>query len=356
MVAPFPISGNRPPNPTRRRADREPGRAGVARFFRMVQEWAAMAAGHLIGLMLLVDAAPRGPASLVVNTGPDVTAPCPAGSMLASTLKRRLPAIRVATDASLAEGDLAVSVDARGDGWRLRVEGADGEAMLARDLRPGEPSCAAVAETATLILDRFLTAISWRGADPRLEADSLAGGRRPGGLDGLSLGAGLGAWTEVPWQVDPALAVDLSARLGRVLIGFWGAVPASERQVVRVGDDDRGRLRVNRAGLGTSIGGCRGGGGRRLQLCAGLQAGVGVLAGRADGTLFETRGARSVVPTAGVFGRVLWPLWWGLELDADGAALAALGRAQVGVEGTGAVRRWPRVQGLFSLRLAWRIW
>jgi hypothetical protein len=80
------------------------------------------------------------------------------------------------------------------------------------------------------------------------------------------------------------------------------------------------------------------------------------VAGRAQGALSAKRGARSLVPAAGGFGRLVWPLAWGLQLDADGSVLAALGSAQVGVEGTGARRRSPRVYGLFSLRLGWRFW
>ena len=160
-----------------------------------------MAVGHLLGLILAVDAAGAAPASLVVSTGDDVQAPCPAASRLASTLRRRLPAMSVAMDGSVGEGDLGVSLRARGDRWRLRVEGAGGQEMLAREILPADPGCDAVAETAAVILERYVTAIAWRGQDPRLQPASLAVsggvGRRPGGGP-LALSAGLAAWTELP--------------------------------------------------------------------------------------------------------------------------------------------------------------
>ena len=60
------------------------------------------------------------------------------------------------------------------------------------------------------------------------------------------------------------------------------------------------------------------------------------------------------MPAAGALARFLWPLPWGLEIQVDATALATLGTAQVGVEGTAAVRRLPRLYGLLAGRLAWR--
>jgi hypothetical protein len=316
-----------------------------------------MAVAHLLGLVLALDGAGATPASLVVSTGEDALAPCPAAGLLASTLRRRLPAVRVAVDASLGEGDLGVSLRARGDRWRLQVEGPAGQSMLAREIRPPEPSCAAVAETATIILDRYLTAIDWHGEEPRLQPASLAlsavGGGRPGGTR-LALGAGLAAWTELPAAPAPvpALAVDLSVHFGRAMVGLWGAVPAVQRMTVLVDDENRGTLLTRHALLGGSLGAC--GAGPRLRLCAGVLAAAALVAGSAQGALFAQRPARSLAPAAGGLGRVIWALPWGFEVQLDAAALAPLGTAQVGVEGTAAVRRTARLYGLLGGRLAWR--
>ena len=324
----------------------------------MVQECAGMAVGLVLWLILAADAAGVAPASLVVSTGDDVQGPCPAASLLASTLRRRLPALPVALDASVGVGDLGVSLrSARGDRWRLRVVGAAGRAMLAREILAADPGCEAVAETAAIILERYLTAIAWRGQDPRLQPASLAVsagvGRRPGGGP-LAMGAGLAAWAEFPGLAAPApaLAVDLSLRLGRAVVGLWGAAPAAERMAVLAGDDNRGTLQTRRALVGGSVAGCGTGQGRRV--CVGVLAGAGLILGRADGTLFAQRPARALVPVAGALTRLLWPLRWGLEIQVDAAALAPLGTAQVGVEGTAAVRRSPRLYGLLAARLAWR--
>jgi hypothetical protein len=314
-----------------------------------------MTAGLLIGLILAVEAAGAAPASLVVSTGDDVQAPCPAAGRLASTLRRRLPALAVAVDASLGEGDLGVSLRARGDRWDLRVEGEEGQAMLSREIRTADPTCDAVAETAAVILERFLTAIAWRGQDPRLQPASLAvsaeGGQPPGGIR-LSIGAGLAAWTEHPGSVAPALALELSVRLGRAAVGVWGAAPPAERMAVLAGDENRGTLQTRRGLVGGSLSGCGAGSGRRL--CLGVVAGAGLIAGRTDGSLSAQRPARALVPAAGVQARFLWPLSWGLEVQIDATALAPLGTAQVAVEGTAAVRRSPRLYGLLAGRLAWR--
>jgi hypothetical protein len=316
-----------------------------------------MVVGLLLGLILAVDAPGVAPASLVLSTGDDVQAPCPAASQLASTLRRRLPALPVALDASVGEGDLGVSLRARGDGWRLRVEGAGGKAMLARVILAGDPGCDAVAETAAIILERYLTAIAWRGRDPRLQPASLAVsagvGRRPGGGP-LAVGAGLAAWAELPgWAAPvPAVTVDISLRLGRAVMGLWGAAPAAERMAVLAGDENRGTLQTRRALVGGSLADCGTGQGRRL--CVGVLAGAGLIVGRAEGSLFAQRPARALVPAAGALTRLLWPLPWGVEIQVDAAALAPLGTAQVGVEGTAAVRRSPRLYGLFAARLAWR--
>ena len=316
-----------------------------------------MEVGLLLGLILAVDAAGATPASLVLSTGDDVQAPCPAASRLASTLRRRLPAVTVAMDASLGEGDLGVSLRAGDDRWRLRVEGAGGQAMLAREILVSDPGCEAVAETAAIILERYLTAIAWRGQDPRLQPASLAVsanvGRRPGGGP-LAVGAGLAAWAELPGTAAPvpALAVDLSLRLGRAVVGLWGAAPAAERMAVLAGDENRGTLWTRRALAGGSLADCGTGLGRRL--CLGVLAGAGLIVGRADGNLSAQRPARALVPAAGALARLLWPLAWGFEIQVDAAVLAPLGTAQVAVEGTGAVRQSPRLYGLFSGRLGWR--
>src|SRR5262245_60740490 len=109
-----------------------------------------MTAGLVMGLILAAETAGPPPASLVVSTGDDVQAPCPAAARLASTLRRRRPALAVAVDASPGQGDLGVWLRARGDRWQLRVEGEDGRPMLAREIRTADPTCEAVAETAAV--------------------------------------------------------------------------------------------------------------------------------------------------------------------------------------------------------------
>jgi hypothetical protein len=323
----------------------------------MVQECAAMAVEHLLALILAVEATGAAPASLVVRTGDDVQAPCPAASRLAAALRRRLPALRVAIDAAVGEGDLRVSLRPRGDGWQLRLEGAGGRPMMAREILPADPGCDAVAETAAIMLERYVTAIEWRGQDPRLQPASLAVsggvGRRPGG-GLLTLGAGLAAWTELPGSAvpAPALALDLSLRLGRAVVGVWGAATAVERMAVLAGDENRGALLTRRALLGGSLSDC-GTGQSRRRLCVGLLAAAGLIAGRADGSLFARRPTRALVPAGGALVRLHWPLPWGLEIQMDAAALTPLGTAQVAVEGTAAVRRSPRLYGLLAARLAW---
>jgi hypothetical protein len=305
--------------------------------------------GLLLGLLLAAEIPRTG--SLVVTTSADVGAPCPAGRALALTLQRRLPAVPVATDAALADGDLGVSLSADGDAWRLRVERTGGEVILARDVRPAESTCAAVAETCVLILDRFLTAISWRGQEAALESGALVPRQPPPPVRtaGVALAVGMAAWMELPTDAAPALSVDLSVRWGSFLAGVWGAGQERRAQAISGG----AALRARRLLLGGSFGVCRPT--ARVDLCAGALGGAGVLTGGSEGTLAEKSTATAVVPVAGVFGRVVWPLGAGFELSADLTGLAPLGVGELGVAGSGAAARSPRVYGMAAGRLGWRL-
>ncbi len=316
-------------------------------------------------LALLLESGVPKEAALVVDTRGDVGAPCRAAGTLVDTLAKRLPSVQVVTDAALRAGDLGVSLQPEGGVWRLRVARPDGAVVMARDVRPGEPTCAALAETCVLILDRYLGAVAWRGRDPRLDPGSLrtpaaprrdgpaptsAGGRK---IDRLTFAAGPALWTDIPTTAAPAVSVDVSARFRRLFAAVWAAARMRDARRVVIRDEDRGSLRTQGALFGGSLGGCGVLG--WATFCGGGLAAALALWGSADGTLFQKSPGSAVVPAAGVFARAGFALPWRFEISLDISGLAALPTARVGVEGTSAAGGSP-LYGLLSGRLGWSAW
>lgn len=304
-----------------------------------------MLTGVVLGLLVAGEVG-----ALRVSAGSDPGARCQAAEGLALALQRRLPGTRVAVGEAAGAGDLGVTLEREGDPearrWRLRLAKPGGEVVLSREIRSAAPECAAVVETSALIVDRYLSDIDWSGRELRVAHEPP--------LVGLALAAGLAAWTELPADAAPALAVDLSLRRGRLLGALWGAATDRQRQPVLVAGDQRGTLEARRFLLGGSLGGC----GRfsSTELCGGGLVAATLAAGSAEGTgLVRARRAWTALPALGAFARSEWGLPWGFALGLEAIVAAPLGRAALEVAGSAVAARSPRVQGLLCGRLGWRL-
>ena len=305
-----------------------------------------MFAGVLLGLVLAGEVT----GALMVSAGSDPGESCQAAHGLARALQRRLPGTRVGVGAAAGDGDLGVTLEPEGQGdprWRLRVvkPRLGRSCWRARCDRP-TAECAAAVETSVLIVDCYLSDIHWPGRELRVAPEPQSAG--------LAVAAGLAAWAELPADVAPALAVDLSLRRRLLLLALWGAATDRERRPVVVAGVDRGTLEARRFLLGGSLGACS-----RLGsagLCGGGLAAASLASGRAEGGgVLRARSAWTVLPALGAFGRADWRLGWGFELGLEAIVAAPLGRAALEVAGSAVAARSPRVQGLLGGRLGWRL-
>ncbi len=127
----------------------------------------------MLGLLLAIAAAPL----LHVDPARDVGLPCAAHASLRARLETLDPGAQAGTrDAADSQSGDRDSLEARlapgADGWSLQLSRADGTAALTRALRlPADASgCALAAESAALIVDRYLAALRDPSRQPGLGA------------------------------------------------------------------------------------------------------------------------------------------------------------------------------------------
>jgi hypothetical protein len=158
-----------------------------------------------LALLLAIDHA----SLLAVPASPDAT--CPTAVEVRAALSARVPGVLVEPERAVELGALVLRLDTR-DRTRPSFHLVDtaGSAHLERTLAiaPGEKDCPAVADTISLIVERFLRELD----------DRLSGGEGPG----------IGAWAERRWDLSlgggwrpdyhAMAAVELLGRAGRL----WG--------------------------------------------------------------------------------------------------------------------------------------
>ncbi|MBS2032412.1 MAG: hypothetical protein JST54_31240 [Deltaproteobacteria bacterium] len=106
-------------------------------------------------------AAPNARASTIRVALPADPASCSAEKLVAAIHLRR-PADEVRAGGEVTAGDVAVNVE-RGPGqWSLQVRGA-GDSPLQRALPDPGADCVALADTAALMVDRYLIEVNWKG-------------------------------------------------------------------------------------------------------------------------------------------------------------------------------------------------
>jgi hypothetical protein len=113
--------------------------------------------------LLAVLAASPARAATIWLTVPDGAEPC-SFEQLAAAIRSRLPEVRVEAGVDdLDPGDVAVAMHRDVDGWSLVVRAA-GEPELRRKLPPVGVDCVGLAQTAAVMVERYLGEVRWTGA------------------------------------------------------------------------------------------------------------------------------------------------------------------------------------------------
>lgn len=309
-------------------------------------------------VLLAVAAGPR--PALHVRLEPDPSLPCPAGAALAAALQRAMPDVQIVTSGAPAPDDLLVQVATLGSGWTLEVTSASGSPLLTRSLdAAGERACSDLADAGALIVDRYLSYVSWPGRAPAVSplAPPVPPAPPPPPL-GLgppwTVAAGLMGTAGLPEDAAAGLGVELAGSIGQ-----WGraslllAVARDLDRAVRVGRELRGTVEVWSAQALLSMGPCGGAG--AWQLCAGGLAGALGASASAQGFLYQRRTRTFALPAAGLFARGGWRPWPSLELSGQAAALGRFSQVSVTVEGTEVAYRTPWAEVGLWLLAGWRL-
>jgi hypothetical protein len=341
-----------------------------------------MAMPLLPALAALLAAAP---AALRVDPAADAQQPCAANAALAQALRLRLPGVRV-EDAPASQpgeqGDLRALVRREGPAWALELRDQGGELALRRELELGPDRCGLLAETAALMVDRFLEQIRWAGRPPSIEP-LPAPERRPEPApppalvvepapapappaspapapsppleprpNALLVSLGPAAWLGAPSELRAAAQLSLTARLGEVAqVGGLLIAGTATSQPVTIEARARGATSVQPA-LAAALGGaCTDGLG--LSLCASALAGARVSSGSASGALFQRSGALLWQPSLGAQLSASRRLGGRFEVALDASAASALGAASFQVVGADAARPLPSLDVWACLRLGW---
>jgi hypothetical protein len=284
-----------------------------------------LAAPLALGLLL---SAPALRVELVASEGP-----CRAEALLGAVRERRPEAAAGGTEAA-QPGDLRAVVTAA-EPWVLTVH--DGEkVILRRDLPPPGEDCAALAETAALMLDRFLDEIDWSPeAAPLGPLPPEPPRERLHGAAAVSFALVPGLGT----AVQPALGAVFAVRRGPWRGEVSADVSLGERDPVDPSDSGAGGFDVTvRAGRAFPLG--------AGELLLGAAAASDILFVSATGPrIFHARST-----SAGLAGGGLTAGYQvgfsGFVLGARADLLLMGGSAQFGVEG------YP--QTLVTHRLDWR--
>lgn len=308
---------------------------------------------------------------------------CPANTLLENAVRIRLPNVRVARAANVAGEDLSARVSrVGGNAWRFEVRRGDGGIAMSRELMP--MPCPQLADTCALILERFLSAIDWKGkqtppipkkavkvveapvtevqpertrevsrpAEPESAPEPLpvtepaASSASLGVAEGavprrrgdplsfqLALDLGGGAWGSIPSEAAPHFSADLGLRIaGRFHASLRFDAAASNTRNVLYESRTRGTLTLQSfAALGT-VSVCTMGEG--FHACGGLLGGARLTTGTTTGTgLFRKTSTTAALPELGVHGRFTWPLYGRFTVALDLVAAVPLGTARFDVQG-----------------------
>gem|GEM_PF-3775116 len=319
----------------------------------------------LITAALLLANEPGSPAASVrIALEADPRLACDLTPALMIAVRARAPQLRMAMTGE--REDFAVAVAHEEGRWQLRVRRGDGELALSRELFLDRPSCAELADSCAIVLERFFRTIEWTPPARRIQSGEVSHIERTTGIPSaqqprqdsdavttrLALSAG-GAWV---WEstgaasfgisLEAALALEEKTRLSlELMLGRATQIP------VVVADEVRGALNVQRTLLLGKAARCARWG--ALQPCGGLAAGASIASGSASGRLYQQRSRVSALPAAGLFARISCPLPLRFEVSADALAAIPMGSGSFTVEGTDARYSTPAVESTLGLHLGW---
>jgi hypothetical protein len=281
----------------------------------------------------MVAAAPPRPV-LRVNVDPDSSLPCPAGTAVVQALRARLPRVLVETEGPSTGQDLAVSLTPNAQGWELAMHRADGSLALHRDLRPGE--CSEAADTAALIVERYLDDIEWPGRPVTLnllaKPDGPASPTTPGPTLEIEAGVAgrIGMW---PGGGAPGVSAEIGSRvIAHLRVSLWGEwSPLQSRSFTVGGNSPVAGVVTLQTMFAAFTGGYCGELGPAVG-CASIVAGAAILRGSSRGTVYRADTATDVLPALGAALRLTVPIAWKLAATLELTPIAPLGTATFQVE------------------------
>lgn len=335
--------------------------------------------GPLVAVLLLA-ASP----ALRVDAAADAGLPCAANAALDGSLRQRLPGVRVeeGPEAGLAGADLQASLRPEASAWTLELRRGGGEVALSRRLPFAPGACGLAADTAALVIDRFLEEIRWPGrppsiaplpAPPRPEpleppkpdaspaaqlapasispiglAALGAGGADPSGR--LTIALGPAAWVGLPRDLRAAALLEATLRLAdRFEVGVTALAALPSASAVTISGESRGTLSVQSALVGAIASACADAG--RFRLCGGPLAGVRASSGSPSGRLFQASSALLLQPELGLRATAALQISSRFSLALVALAAAPLGSGTFNVAGADAARELPAVDLSLGLRL-----
>ena len=261
---------------------------------------------------------------------------CPAAA-LEEAVRARLPGVQV-SGAPTGASDLRGSLRPAEGGFALEVRRADGEFALRRQFTLED--CKVAAETAALVIDRFLDEIHWSGKPPTIEP-------LPERPDRFEISAGPAVWLGTPDDVRAGAWLAATLRVRETFETSFLALGAASSATPALG---AGSISVRQATFALSAAACAEPGGFRL--CAGPLAGTRASLGSA--ATVRPGSAMLWQPELGIHARAearLGARWLiGLQL----AAAAVPGSATFIVADTGARRTLSKFDLISSISLAFQ--
>jgi hypothetical protein len=281
------------------------------------------------------------------------------GPTLANAIREKIPSARVEPEGDPEGDDLIVHLASEVPGWRLELKRADGTVALSRSLNPREPGCDAAAETAALILDRYLEDIEWAGrvvigALDESPPESVQPGspRDAAPSDRLEVSLGAGMRMSVPYEFSAGASVEATVRvLSDLRVGVWAFGGTSVSTRVATGNPSvSGSVWVQTTLAEVTGQWCFGA--SPISACVGPWAGVALFLAGTSGNLNQARTELATLPVVGPGAQVAYALPNHFAAVLEAAAMFPLGSARFTVEnGSPAQVSTPRFDGVFSLRL-----
>ena len=299
--------------------------------------------------------------------------PCAPGAALEAALRSRLPGVRVEREAAVGAADLMSELRPEGPGWRLLLRRSGGETALSRPFALAASDCKLAAQTAALMVDRFLAEVRWPGRpasieplprppppppppavlDPAIHAPAPLPPRPAAHRHRLALALGPAAWLGAPSDLRAAalLAAEVRA-FGSFEIGMVALLAATSSEDVTIDRQLRGQIRVQSALWMGAASACAEA--ARFRFCGGALFGGRGSLGSAAGDLLFRRSSRFLLqPEAGLRARADWRLSSRFALGIDLIGARALTSASFVVGGAPAPRALATYDVGVALRLAW---